>query len=202
MGKPSAPADTSGDEARADEEERKRIAAVERGNVESAFSAFTPEFFAGQRTDLEERFNPQIDRSFAEARGNLRSSLASQGLGKGSSIFQQQSGKLAREDAVLRENLGSSILDAVSRAETNVLGRKQNLLSTISAASDPAGAGAGAGALAQSLQTPVPLAFDLSGAFKSFQNTQNIADIIRATGRPAGGVQTFGGTSTAGKVVN
>ena len=199
MGK-SAGSDTSGDDARAEEERRKGAARAEIANVEDIFSAFNPEYWAGQTADLESRYNPQVDTALGEARGRLVASMGSKGQSPESSVYQQGVGRLEREGRTVRENLASEIMAAIAGAEGNVLNRKQNLLSTISAASDPAGAGAGAGALAQSLKTPVTTGFDVSGAFKDYKNLQSISDIINQTSRKPGGVQFFGQSGSPGRV--
>lgn len=198
MGK-AAGGDTSGDDARAEEDRRQAAARGEIANVEEIFSAFNPEYWAGQTADLESRYNPQVDTAFGEARGNLAADLASKGQRPESSVYQQRFGRLEREGRTVREDLTSKIMDAISGAEGNVLNRKQNLLSTISAASDPAGAGAGASALAESLRAPVSTGFDVSGAFKDYSDMRSIADIINDAPR-RGGVQMFGRSGSPGRV--
>lgn len=193
-------ADTSGDDARAEEDRRQAAAQTEIANVEDIFSAFNPEYWAGQTTDLERRYNPQVDTAFGEARGRLAANLASKGQSPGSSVYQQGLGRLEREGRTVREDLTSQIMESIAGAESNVLNRKQNLLSTISAASDPAGAGAGASALAQSLKTPVSTGFDVGGAFKDYKNMQSIADIINDVPRGRGGVRRFGQSGSPGRV--
>lgn len=192
--------DTSGEDARVEEERRKAAVGVEIANIEDVFSAFGPEYWAGQTTDLESRYNPQIDTAFGEARGNLLADLASKGQGKGSSVYQQGVGKLEEEGRVVRENLANSIMSSIAAAEGDVLNRKQNLMSTVRAASDPAGAGAGAAALAQTLKAPVQSGFDVSGAFRDYKDMQTIGDILKSSARP-GGVRSFGGTNVSGKVI-
>ena len=199
MGK-SAPAETGGDDARAEENRRQAAAKAEIANVEEIFSAFNPDYWAGQTADLESRYNPQVDTAFGEARGRLAANLASKGQSPESSVYQQGLGRLKREGRTVREDLASQIMESIAGAESNVLNRKQNLLSSISAASDPAGAGAGAGALAQSLKTPVSTGFDVSGAFKDYKSMQSIADMINDVPRRQGGVQTFGRSGSPGRV--
>lgn len=199
MGK-DAPGYTGGDDARAEEDRRKAAAQTEIANVEDIFSAFNPEYWAGQTADLESRYNPQVDTAFGEARGRLVANLASKGQSPQSSVYQQDVGRLEREGRTVREDLTSQIMEAIAGAEGNVLNRKQNLLSTISAASDPAGAGAGASALAQSLKTPVSTGFDVSGAFKDYRDMRSIADIINDVPRGRGGVQRFGQGGAPGRV--
>lgn len=199
--KPTGGGDTSGADARAEEDRRKAAAATEVANVEDVFSSFNPEYWAGQTTDLESRFVPQVDTAFSTAKTNLLNDLASRGQSKESSVFKQGFQKLDREDAVVRENLTSSILDAISGAEGEVLNRKQNLINTINAASDPGGAGVDAATIARSMEGPVNLGFDMSGAFRNYQDMQSIGDLIKSSNQKTGGVQMFGGKSSAGKVV-
>lgn len=194
--------DTSGADARAEEERRKAVAATEIANIEDVFSSFNPDYWAGQSSDLQARYNPQVDTAYGEAKTNLLSDLATKGHGRGSSVYQQGLGKLDRKGRVVRENLATSIMDAISSAEMDTLNRKQNLISTVNAASDPAGAGAGAADMAASLRTPVSTGFNVGGAFEDYKNMQSIADIIKSTSQKSGGVQMFGRSTPSGKVVN
>ena len=198
--KPSG-GDTSGSDARAGETRRRAAAQEEIANVEDIFSAFNPDYWAQQTADLQARYDPQVETAYSRAKGSVLRDLATKGQGKGSSVYQQKLGRLEEEDRVVRENLAANIMSSIAGAEGDVLSRKQNLINTISAASDPSGAGMGAAELAQSLRTPVQSGFDVSGAFRDYQEMANIGDLLRGMDEKPGGVRSFGKSNVAGRVI-
>lgn len=162
---PSPPQDNSAEIARQKEEERQSRINQGKANIDSAFSAFTPQYYDKFNQDYLNFYNPQVDDQFTDARQGLRYNLARAGI-ENSTPAQKAFSDLTKSYGDQRQAISSKALEATNNVKTQVEQNKSDLYSQNIAAADPSLSAISAAGRAGALQTPPsfsPLADLFSG---------------------------------------
>lgn len=147
--------------------EAKRQADIAAGNtaIDSAFSQYNPSYYKGFADSYQNNYNPQIDKQYGNAVGQLTSSLAGRGM-LDSSVGAAKFGVAKGEYNDARTKVAHDAQVAAGDLQGKVAARKTDLYSLNQAAADPQGAAANAVGAATALTAP-PAYSELGNLFTS-----------------------------------
>ena len=201
----SAPRDNSAEEARRREEERQARITQGRDAIDSAFEAFSPDYFSGYEQDYMGYYDPLLEDQASDARRRLTLELARTGnLTSSAGIRRLQ--ELQEFEDQQRGQIASRAADAATDLRNQVEMARGDLYSQNTAAADPGSAAANAARRSESLMTP-PTYSPLGDVFGNFFT--NLSNFDRARDRRSidqrSGTQLFlpsGGQGGSGRVVS
>ena len=178
-------------EARRQEEERQARIRQGMSNIDSSFSPFNDQYYAGKSKAYSDYYLPQLKQQFDEANAALRLQLSASGLG-GSSAGAYGSAKLAKEYADRQADIASKAGDYSGKASQQVQDMRNARVSQLNATSD-------AGAAAQAAQSQAyasmnrPNSFEpLGTAFTQLANLyKNDTSMANASGGQYGGINSY-----------
>lgn len=188
----SAAADT------ARQQEQERQARIQKGmaSINSAFSPFNDEYYAGKSQAYSNYYLPQLQQQFDDANSALRLQLSASGLGD-SSAGAFGTSRLAKEYADRQADVAAKAGDYAGAARQSVQDLRNQLVSQLNATSD-------AGAAAQAAQSQAYASLNRPNSFEPLGNAftqlsklyQNDTATAQASGGQYGGLNGFFGIGT------
>lgn len=123
--------------ARARSEEEARQTRIREGSakISETFSEFNDDFFKKRQTDYQTAMQPDVDRQFKEAQGNIMYGLARTG-NLGSSERSRQLGVVGRERDAAALKVADKGLEYANQARAQVEQSRTDLLNQLNATSD------------------------------------------------------------------
>lgn len=175
--------------------EAARESAIGAGKsaIDTAFSAFNPDFFSTYKNKFVDNYIPQINDQYTTAEDKLKAQLAGQGVLE-SGVGNDARARLAAARATAVSNVNSQGQDAANTLQRNIDNAKTGLYSANANAADPSSAAALATGTATSLAAPQnysPLADLFSSALNSYGAYRTASNAMGASG---GGGALYGGT--------
>lgn len=123
------------------------------GQVNSAFSGFTPDFYKGISTAYQNFAMPELQRQYADTSNQLGFKLANQGLGD-SSIAQGLGSKLADTMSRGQTQIGQEAVNQENQLKQQVSQEQSNLIGQASNSNQPGAVASQALGVAQGFGTP------------------------------------------------
>jgi hypothetical protein len=178
-------------EARRQEEERQARIRQGMSNIDSSFSPFNDQYYAGKSKAYSDYYLPQLKQQFDDANAALRLQLSASGLGS-SSAGAYGAARLAKEYADRQADIAAKAGDYSGQARQQVQDMRNALVSQLNATSD-------AGAAAQAAQSQAyasmnrPNSFEpLGTAFTQLANLyKNDTSMANASGGQYGGINGY-----------
>lgn len=136
------------------------------GQVNNAFSGFTPSFFHGVGQAYQNFALPQLQQQYQSASNGLGFKLANQGLGD-SSVAQDLGSKLANTMAQGQTQIGQEAQNQENQLRQNISQEQANLVGQASNSQNPGIVGTQALGVAQGFGTPSSFA-PIGNLFNSF----------------------------------
>jgi hypothetical protein len=120
------------------QQQQQQQAAIQQGvgQVNAAFSGFTPQFYQGVQNAYTNYETPQLYQQYQPMNQQLGYKLANQGL-LGSGADQFLHGQLAQQMGQAQQQIGNQALGASRGLQQQVGQEKGNLISQLQTASDP-----------------------------------------------------------------
>lgn len=147
------------------EDKRQADIRAGQGQIDSAFSQFTPDWYNNFRTTYLNNYNPDIAHQYELAKDKLVATLAGRGMLE-STPGAVQFGQLQKTRNDAESSVANAATDAANNLRTQVEGTKSNLYGLNLQAADPAAIGAQAQSAATSLVSPGSLP-SLGNVFQS-----------------------------------
>lgn len=123
------------------------------GQVNSAFSGFTPDFYKGIGTAYQNFAMPELQRQYTDTSNQLGFKLANQGLGD-SSIAQGLGSKLADTMSRGQTQIGQEAVNQENQLRQQVSQEQSNLIGQASNSNQPGAVASSALGVAQGFGTP------------------------------------------------
>lgn len=158
----------AGKVAREQEQQRQGLINTGLGQINKAFSGFTPQFFQQRATDYEQAALPQFAQQYQNQLGNLVYRLGNQGLLK-SSAGRSLGNALSNYADTQRQNIASQGIAASQDLRRQVAQTQSNLISQLEASADPGAASQQAIGAAAGFAAPSPLPA-IGNLFQDFSN--------------------------------
>lgn len=175
-------------QARADEQARQERIRQGTSQIDDIFNKnFTDDFYGGRKQAYIDYAQPQLDQQFKDAQKQLTFSLA-RGGNLDSSTRADQEATLGRLYGQNEQQLQDQALSQINQTKTNVANARDDLIGSLNATGDAAGAANSALSRAQVLTQPdaySPLG-DLFASFTSGLGTQ--AALERAAAYSGGAI--------------
>lgn len=158
------------------------------GNINSAFSGFTPKFYQQRGQAYEDAALPQVGQQFQQTNQETQEALANRGLGK-SGAADQANASLQQQLAGSTNQVANQAQQAQQSLQEQVVNEQSSLIGQAQSAANPATVAGQAIAQAGSLQAPSVLA-PIGNMFQQWANTWLAGKLNNAYSTPA----TQGGT--------
>lgn len=159
----------AGDQAVALQQQQQQAVQAATGQINNAFSGFTPNFYNQRAQTYENYAAPQLEQQYQTSEANMKDKLGNQGL-LDSSAAQQESGALAENLATAENSIANTAIGQSQSLQQQVAQEQANLVGQANAASDPLSVAQNAIGAASSLQTPSAFA-PIGNLFQNFANT-------------------------------
>lgn len=169
------PDNDAAEQARRREQERQRKIEQGRGRIDSAFSDFGDEYYAGLKDDYTGYYMPKIEDQYNDARESLVFDLSRSGnlqSSAGATQLAELDEAFAKQQAAYQDKAEGFVSDA----KGNVQNAQHQLYTQLSQSADPAAAARASAARAEQLSAPPEFSpiGDLFGKFAQ-QGSNTIA---------------------------
>jgi hypothetical protein len=147
------------------------------GNINQAFSGFTPQFYNQQANNYMQWALPQVNNQFQQTSQQLGAKLANQGI-TNSSGAQNSWNQLNNTNQLAQQGVASTAQNQANQLRQQVAGEQANLIGQAQTANNPAAIGQQATAAAASYGAPSafqPLG-NLFGNFANLYLANNLAN--------------------------
>lgn len=135
------------------EEDRQQQIRAGKGEIDSAFAQFGPEYFQNYQNTFKDFYTPDINRQYDLAKDKLIATLAGRGTLE-STPGAVKFGELEGTRSGALADVGNRAVDASNELRGKVEGAKSNLYAQNASAGDPAAAASAASGAAASLVAP------------------------------------------------
>lgn len=153
MCSPSVRADTSGQQAREQEQERQSNVSAGNASIDNAFGGFNDDFYKKIGSDYTSAMTPQVTKSYDDAYRQLTLQMASTGNLESSSAARKFGALYGRQKDTLAD-IQNQALDREAQIRSTVDSTKRDLYGENSVAADPSQAAAAAQSAASSVNVP------------------------------------------------
>lgn len=187
---PKTPQDNSAQVAIQQQQDRENRIRQGQGNIDKAFTQFTPDYYSKFTKSYEDVYNPQVDEQFGNARRDTRYNLARTHTLDSTPGFNAFD-KLTEAYGNQRQAVASDALSATNALRGQVEDQKSKLYGLNTAAADPSLAGQQAVSSIGALQT-TPKYSPLGDLFGSLVNSSAGYAKGRYDSLPPGYPELFG----------
>ena|SRR5271157_116550 len=143
----------AGDYARQQQQQQQAAIQTGMGQINQAFSGFTPQFYQGVQNAYQNYATPQVYQQYQPMQQQLDYRLANQGLmGSGADQFLHQ--QLGQQLGQAQQQVGNQALQQSRNLQQQVGQEKSNLISQLNTASDPSSVAQQATSMASQFQSP------------------------------------------------
>lgn len=193
-------------QARKQQQQQQADITQATGQINNAFSGFTPQFYQNRAQAYTNYAEPQLNQQYQQTLQGLYGKLANQGL-LNSSAAGQEKGALQQSLATQQQGIANQGISQSQQLQQQVSQEQANLIGQANAASQPLSVanqavGAAAGFSAPSAFQPIGQAFQsfgntyLGSQLNSTYNPNLYSYFLSGGGSPQGGGQGLGSSQS------